>query len=242
MTVTAAEVVASWVRPRVLFGLRTTYNRAMKRLRVCLAVAAIITLAGCGSAQQSGGESTVESQSQSTEKSDAAPSAATPTKTSDIVDSKSTKKKSSKPKTPFAEHFNGPKAKKSDFREKLAYSNKDAYYFQAPSQVHFCMITPEEVGCMSNRFPADVPMVPAADGAPEKQPANAIHLPAGKKGEMFGISDAAYINHQGSTTVLEYGKVLAVSGFECTTNKELGVICRSNSHGIQFSSKKHTEW
>ena len=219
-----------------------TYDRTMNLLRACLAVAAIITLAGCGSAQQSGGESTVESQSQSTEKSGAAPSTAAPTKTSDIVDSKSTKKKSSKPKTPFAEHFNGPKAKKSDFREKLAYSNKDAYYFQAPSQVHFCMITPEEVGCMSNRFPADVPMVPAADGAPEKQPANAIHLPAGKKGEMFGISDAAYINHQGSTAVLEYGKVLAVSGFECTTNKELGVICRSNSHGIQFSSKKHTEW
>lgn len=215
----------------------------MKLFRACLAAAAIITLAGCGSAQQSGGESTVESQSQSAEKSDATPSEAAPTKTSDIVDSRSTqKKKSSKPKTPFAEHFNGPKAKKSDFREKLMYSNKDAYYFQAPSQVHFCMITPEEVGCMSNRFPADVPMVPAADGAPEKQPANAIHLPAGKKGEMFAISDAAYINHQGSTTVLEYGKVLAVSGFECTTNKELGVICRSNSHGIQFSSKKHTEW
>lgn len=214
----------------------------MKLFRACLAVTAVITLAGCGSVQQSGGESTVENQSQSTEKSDVAPSEAAPTKTSDIVDSKSAKKKPSKPKTPFAEHFNGPKAKKSDFREKLAYSNKDAYYFQAPSQVHFCMITSDEVGCLSNRFPADVPMVPAADGAPEEQPANAIRLPAGKKGEMFAVSDVAYYNHQGSTTVLQYGKVLAVGSFECTTNKELGVICRSNSHGIQFSSKKHTEW
>lgn len=214
----------------------------MKLFRACFAVIAIVTLAGCGSAQQSGGESTVENQSQSTEKSDVAPSEAAPTKTSDIVDSKSAKKKPSKPKTPFAEHFNGPKAKKSDFREKLAYSNKDAYYFQAPSQVHFCMITSDQVGCLSNRFPADVPMVPAADGAPEEQPANAIRLPAGKKGEMFAVSDVAYYNHQGSTTVLQYGKVLAVGSFECTTNKELGVICRSNSHGIQFSSKKHTEW
>ncbi len=238
----AAEVVANWVRPRAFFGLRTTYNRTMKPFRVCLATAAIITLAGCGSTQTSGGESTVENQSQSTEESDAAPSESAPTKTSDVVDSKSAKKEPSKPKTPFAEHFGGPKASKADFHEKLMYSNEDAYYFQTPSEVHFCMIASDEVGCLSNRFPADVPMVPAADGAPEEQPANAIRLPAGKKGEMFAVSDAAYLNHQGSTSVLEYGKVLAVKGFECTTNKDLGVICRKNSHGIQFSSKKYKVW
>lgn len=219
-----------------------TYDRTMNLLRACLAVAAIITLAGCGSAQQSGGESTVENQSQSTEESDAAPSESAPTKTSDIVDSKSAKKEPSKPKTPFAEHFGGPKANKADFRETLPYSNTEAYYFQTPSEVHFCMITAEEVGCMSHRFPADVPMVPNADGSPGKQPANAMRLPAGKKGEMFAVSDAAYYNHQGSTSVLEYGRVLAVEGFECTTNKELGLICRKGSHGIQLSSKKHTEW
>ena len=211
----------------------------MKPFRVCLAAVAIIALAGCGSTQTSGGESTVENQSQSTKESDAAPSESAPTRTSDIVDSKST---SSKPKTPFAEHFGGPKANKADFHEKLMYSNEDAYYFQTPSEVHFCMIVSDEVGCLSNRFPADVPMVPAPDGGPEKQPANAIHLPAGKKGEMFGVSDAAYLNHQSSTSVLEYGKVLAVKGFECTTNKDLGVICRKDSHGIQFSSKKHEVW
>lgn len=238
----AAEVVANWVRPRAFFGLRTTYNRTMKPFRVCLAIVAIAALAGCGSTQTSGGESTVENQSQSTEESDAAPSESAPTKTSDIVDSKSAKKGPSKPKTPFAEHFGGPKANKADFHEKLMYSNEDAYYFQTPSEVHFCMIASDEVGCLSNRFPADVPMVPAADGAPEEQPANAIRLPAGKKGEMFAVSDAAYLNHQGSTSVLEYGKVLAVKGFECTTNKDLGVICRKDSHGIQFSSKKHKEW
>lgn len=214
----------------------------MKLFRACFAVIAIVTLAGCGSAQQSGGESTVENQSQSTEKSDVAPSEAAPTKTSDIVDSKSAKKKPSKPKTPFAEHFKGSKANKANFHEILLYSNKDAYYFQAPSRVHYCMITAEEVGCMSHRFPADVPMVRSADGSNEKQPANAVRLPVGKRGEMFAVSDVAYYNHQGSTTVLQYGKVLAVGSFECTTNKELGVICRSNSHGIQFSSKKHTEW
>lgn len=238
----AAEVVANWVRPRAFFGLRTTYNRTMKPFRVCLAAAALIALAGCGSTQTSGGESTVENQSQSTEQSDVAPSEAAPTKTSDIVDSKSAKKEPSKPKTPFAEHFGGPKANKADFHEKLMYRNEDAYYFQTPSEVHFCMIASDEVGCLSNRFPADVPMVPAPDGSPEKQPANAIHLPAGKKGEMFGVSDAAYLNHQGSTSVLEYGKVLAVKGFECTTNKDLGVICRKDSHGIQFSSKKYKVW
>lgn len=214
----------------------------MKPFRVCLAAAAIIALAGCGSTQTSGGESTVENQSQSTEESDAAPSESAPTKTSDIVDSKSAKKEPSKPKTPFTEHFAGPKANKADFHEKLMYSNEDAYYFQTPSEVHFCMIASDEVGCLSNRFPADVPMVPAADGAPEEQPANAIRLPVGKKGEMFAVSDAAYLNHQGSTSVLEYGKVLAVKGFECTTNKDLGVICRKDSHGIQFSSKKHKVW
>lgn len=230
------------MRPRAFLGLRTTYNRAMKPFRVCLAAAAIITLAGCGSTQTSGGESTVENQSQSTEESDVAPSESAPTKTSDIVDSKSTKKKASKPKTPFAEHFGGPKANKADFHEKLMYSNEDVYYFQTPSEVHFCMIASDEVGCLSNRFPADVPMVPAPDGGPEKQPANAIRLPLGKKGEMFGVSDAAYLNHQGSTSVLEYGKVLAVKGFECTTNKDLGVICRKDSHGIQFSSKKYKVW
>lgn len=219
-----------------------TYDRTMNLLRACLAVVAIITLAGCGSVQQSGGESTVESQSQSTEKSDVAPSEAAPTKKSDIVDSKSTKKEPSKPKTPYAEHFGGPKAHKADFHEKLMYSNEEAYYFQTPSEVHFCMIASDEVGCMSNRFPADAPMVPAPAGGPEKQPANAIRLPSGKKGEMFGVSDAAYYNHQGSTSVLEYGKVLAVKGFECTTNRDLGVICRKDSHGIQFSSKKHKEW
>lgn len=219
-----------------------TYDRTMNLLRACLAVVAIITLAGCGSVQQSGGESTVESQSQSTEKSDVAPSESAPTKKSDIVDSKSAKKESSKPKTPFAEHFGGPKANKADFHETLLYSNKEAYYFQTPSEVHYCMITAEEVGCMSHRFPADVPMVRAADGSNEKQPANAVRLPAGKKGEMFAVSDVAYYNHQGSTTVLEYGEVLAVKGFECTTNKDLGVICRKDSHGIQFSSKKHKEW
>ncbi|PMD05989.1 hypothetical protein [Brevibacterium paucivorans] len=214
----------------------------MKPFRVCLAAVAIVALAGCGSTQTAGGESTVENQNQSAEKSDVAPSEAAPTKTSDIVDSKSTKKESSKPKTPFAEHFGGPKANKADFHETLLYSNKEAYYFQTPSEVHYCMITAEEVGCMSHRFPADVPMVRAADGSNEKQPANAVRLPAGKKGEMFAVSDVAYYNHQGSTTVLEYGEVLAVKGFECTTNKDLGVICRKDSHGIQFSSKKHKEW
>ncbi|GAA1201847.1 hypothetical protein GCM10009585_19460 [Brevibacterium paucivorans] len=214
----------------------------MKPFRVCLAAVAIVALAGCGSTQTAGGESTVENQNQSAEESDVAPSEAAPTKTSDIVDSKSTKKESSKPKTPFAEHFGGPKANKADFHETLLYSNKEAYYFQTPSEVHYCMITAEEVGCMSHRFPADVPMVRAADGSNEKQPANAVRLPAGKKGEMFAVSDVAYYNHQGSTTVLEYGEVLAVKGFECTTNKDLGVICRKDSHGIQFSSKKHKEW
>lgn len=131
----------------------------------------------------------------------------------------------------------GQKVDAAPFREATGYIG-DAYYFQAPSKVHFCMISKDYVGCQSSNPPANAPSIQYADGRRDKP--NGIEMEQGSKPAFKGLTDTAYINnYSGKTVVLQYGQVLEAYGFKCTTNVDSGVICVQGSHGFQFSSKKH---
>ena len=131
----------------------------------------------------------------------------------------------------------GKKVDAAPFREATGYIG-DAYYFQAPSKVHFCMISKDYVGCQSSNPPANAPSIQYADGRRDKP--NGIAMEQGSTPAFKGLTDTAYINnYSGSTVVLQYGQVLEAYGFKCTTNVDSGVICVQGAHGFQFSSKKH---
>lgn len=131
----------------------------------------------------------------------------------------------------------GKKVGTEPFREATEYIG-DAYYFQAPSKVHFCMISKDYVGCQSDNPPANAPSLRYPGGRWDKP--NGIAMEQGSKPAVEGITDTSFINnYSSSTVVLQYGQVLEAYGFKCTTNVDSGVICVQGSHGFQFSSKKH---
>lgn len=158
---------------------------------------------------------------------------------SEIVENDSKRSTEAEPKAganPLNKYFSGATVSARDFYSKPEYPG-EGYYFQTPSNVHSCLLTKKYVGCLSNNPPADGPKVDYPDGDHRK--ANAVHLAYGSKAKMIGLTEAAYVTFDGPTKVLDYGDILNVNGFQCTTNMQDGVICKQGSHGFQFSSKTH---
>lgn len=222
----------------------------MKFLRVGFVAATVVVLAGCGF-----GKPPVVAPDNSSEQGQSAPATESSDvvdskdsdESSDIVDSASTKTeskdeaKSQDASGQYAEYFNGPKVKTSGFFSKPYDFSDGGYFFQAPSEVHRCAIFKKYVGCSSLNPPADAPDVYYPGNGDDK--ASGIKMSAGSKAKMIAITDTSFIRQDGtSQTVLQYGQVLDVEGFQCTTNMQEGVICRQGPHGFQFSSKKHTIW
>ena len=226
----------------------------MKILRTAGAVLAVFALAGCGSSQPSveiaQPEQAETSQTESGQESDSGQEqsdpnepirptggASAPKQQDQKQAPKKTKGSSSEGNSLNSYFKGGKKVGTEPFREATGYIG-DAYYFQAPSKVHFCMISKDYVGCQSSNPPANAPSVQYADGEHGKP--NGIVMEQGSRPAFQGLTDTAYINnYSGSTVVLQYGQVLEAYGFKCTTNVDSGVICVQGSHGFQFSSKKH---
>lgn len=226
----------------------------MKILRTAGAVLAVFALAGCGSSQPSveiaqpeqaetsqtdSGQESDSGQEQSDPNEPIRPTggASAPKQQDQKQAPKKTKGSSSEGNSLNSYFKGGKKVGTEPFREATGYIG-DAYYFQAPSKVHFCMISKDYVGCQSSNPPANAPSVQYADGEHGKP--NGIVMEQGSRPAFQGLTDTAYINnYSGSTVVLQYGQVLEAYGFKCTTNIDSGVICVQGSHGFQFSSKKH---
>ena len=226
----------------------------MKILRTAGAVLAVFALAGCGSSQPSveiaQPEQAETSQTDSGQESDSGQEQSDPNepirptggasapKQQDQKQAPKKTKGSSSGGNSLNSYFKGGKKVGTEpFREATGYIG-DAYYFQAPSKVHFCMISKDYVGCQSSNPPANAPSVQYADGEHGKP--NGIVMEQGSRPAFQGLTDTAYINnYSSSTVVLQYGQVLEAYGFKCTTNVDSGVICVQGSHGFQFSSKKH---
>lgn len=231
----------------------------MKAVRIAIAVAAALTLAGCGSGQPSveiaQPEQAETSQTDSGQESDSGQEQSDPNEPIRPTGGASAPKQQDQKQAPkkskssggggsssggnsLNSYFKGGKKVGTEpFREATGYIG-DAYYFQAPSKVHFCMISKDYVGCQSSNPPANAPTIQYEDGRRDKP--NGITMEQGRKPEFLGLTDAAYMNHHSSSTVvLQYGQVLEAYGFKCTTNVDSGVICVQGSHGFQFSSKKH---
>lgn len=226
----------------------------MKILRTAGAVLAVFALAGCGSSQPSveiaqpeqaetsqtdSGQESDSGQEQSDPNEPIRPTggASAPKQQDQKQAPKKTKGSSSEGNSLNSYFKGGKKVGTEPFREATGYIG-DAYYFQAPSKVHFCMISKDYVGCQSSNPPANAPSVQYADGEHGKP--NGIVMEQGSGPAFQGLTDTAYINnYSGSTVVLQYGQVLEAYGFKCTTNVDSGVICVQGSHGFQFSSKKH---
>lgn len=226
----------------------------MKILRTAGAVLAVFALAGCGSSQPSveiaqpeqaetsqtdSGQESDSGQEQSDPNEPIRPTggASAPKQQDQKQAPKKTKGSSSEGNSLNSYFKGGKKVGTEPFREATGYIG-DAYYFQAPSKVHFCMISKDYVGCQSSNPPANAPSVQYADGEHGKP--NGIVMEQGSRPAFQGLTDTAYINnYSSSTVVLQYGQVLEAYGFKCTTNVDSGVICVQGSHGFQFSSKKH---
>lgn len=226
----------------------------MKILRTAGAVLAVFALAGCGSSRPSveiaqpeqaetsqtdSGQESDSGQEQSDPNEPIRPTggASAPKQQDQKQAPKKTKGSSSEGNSLNSYFKGGKKVGTEPFREATGYIG-DAYYFQAPSKVHFCMISKDYVGCQSSNPPANAPSVQYADGEHGKP--NGIVMEQGSGPAFQGLTDTAYINnYSGSTVVLQYGQVLEAYGFKCTTNVDSGVICVQGSHGFQFSSKKH---
>ncbi|WP_061944159.1 hypothetical protein [Brevibacterium ravenspurgense] len=226
----------------------------MKILRTAGAVLAVFALAGCGSSQPSveiaqpeqaetsqtdSGQESDSGQEQSDPNEPIRPTggASAPKQQDQKQAPKKTKGSSSEGNSLNSYFKGGKKVGTEPFREATGYIG-DAYYFQAPSKVHFCMISKDYVGCQSSNPPANAPSVQYADGEHGKP--NGIVMEQGSGPAFQGLTDTAYINnYSGSTVVLQYCQVLEAYGFKCTTNVDSGVICVQGSHGFQFSSKKH---
>ena len=226
----------------------------MKILRTAGAVLAVFALAGCGSSQPSveiaqpeqaetsqtdSGQESDSGQEQSDPNEPIRPTggASAPKQQDQKQAPKKTKGSSSEGNSLNSYFKGGKKVGTEPFREATGYIG-DAYYFQAPSKVHFCMISKDYVGCQSSNPPANAPSVQYADAEHGKP--NGIVMEQGSGPAFQGLTDTAYINnYSGSTVVLQYGQVLEAYGFKCTTNVDSGVICVQGSHGFQFSSKKH---
>ena len=226
----------------------------MKILRTAGAVLAVFALAGCGSSQPSveiaqpeqaetsqtdSGQESDSGQEQSDPNEPIRPTggASAPKQQDQKQAPKKTKGSSSEGNSLNSYFKGGKKVGTEPFREATGYIG-DAYYFQAPSKVHFCMISKDYVGCQSSNPPANAPSVQYADGEHGKP--NGIVMEQGSGPAFQGLTDTAYINnYSGSTVVLQYGQILEAYGFKCTTNVDSGVICVQGSHGFQFSSKKH---
>ena len=227
----------------------------MKILRTAGAVFAVFALAGCGSSQPSveiaQPEQTETSQADNGEQSGAGQGESDPDEpirptggaaTPKRQDRKLAPKKSSSSGggggNPLNKYFADLPANPGPHQGiDVDWVDGPVYYFQAPSKVHFCMITEKYVGCQSQNPPKDGPKVEYPDG--EVARANAVYMAKGSPAKMTGISDTAYIDQGGAPAVLDYDMVLDVNGFQCTTNKSDGVICKQGSHGFQFSSKNH---
>lgn len=231
----------------------------MKILRTAGAVLAVFALAGCGSSQPSveiaQPEQAETSQTDSGQESDSGQEQSDPNEPIRPTGGAPAPKQQDQKQAPkkskssgggssgsggnsLNSYFKGGKKVGTEpFREATGYIG-DAYYFQAPSKVHFCMISKDYVGCQSSNPPANAPSVQYADGEHGKP--NGIVMEQGSGPAFQGLTDTAYINnYSGSTVVLQYGQVLEAYGFKCTTNVDSGVICVQGSHGFQFSSKKH---
>ena len=226
----------------------------MKILRTAGAVLAVFALAGCGSSRPSveiaqpeqaetsqtdSGQESDSGQEQSDPNEPIRPTggASAPKQQDQKQAPKKTKGSSSEGNSLNSYFKGGKKVGTEPFREATGYIG-DAYYFQAPSKVHFCMISKDYVGCQSSNPPANAPSVQYADGEHGKP--NGIVMEQGSGPAFQGLTDTAYINnYSGSTVVLQYGQVLEAYGFKFTTNVDSGVICVQGSHGFQFSSKKH---
>ena len=231
----------------------------MKILRTAGAVLAVFALAGCGSSQPSveiaQPEQAETSQTESGQESDSGQEQSDPNEPIRPTGGAPAPKQQGQKQAPkkskssgsggsssggnsLNSYFKGGKKVGTEpFREATGYIG-DAYYFQAPSKVHFCMISKDYVGCQSSNPPANAPTIQYEDGRRDKP--NGITMGQGRKPEFLGLTDAAYMNHHSSSTVvLQYGQVLEAYGFKCTTNVDSGVICVQGSHGFQFSSKKH---
>lgn len=200
----------------------------MEAVRIAIAVAAVLTLAGCGSdgPSVSTGDSTPAREAPSE-----AAAESTPARDSDEPHKP---KEDEKPagESAMGASFGGKKVGPEGF----AADGK--YYFQTQSGKHQCVITSEFVGCVHMAAPPNAPEVQHADGS--YGPANASRMYAGEKAEMFGMSDTEFLKQDGQAKVLSYGEVLDVKGFKCTTDMELGVICKQGEHGLQVSSQKYT--
>lgn len=222
----------------------------MKRLRAGLMVATVVVMSGCAlNDLPFAGKVDPENQAQTAPAEEQVQESA-PTKTagsSDIVAGSSTKGGKSKSNessdskvggNPLGKYFGGTKVEPQAFFVKHEYSD-GGYFFQAPSQLHRCEISKEYVGCTLTKPPADAPVVNYPGY--EYREANGIRMNSGSKAEMIGLTDTSYIRQDGNgpAKTLEYGQVLDVHGFQCTTNKQDGVICKQGSHGFQVSSKKH---
>ena len=222
----------------------------MKRLHAGLVAATVVVVSGCALGDLPfAGKVEPEKQAQTAPATELAQES-TPTKTagsSDIVAGSSIKGGKSQSKEqkssqsgghPLGKYFGGPKVEPQGFYVKHEYSD-GGYFFQTPSQVHRCEISKKYVGCTSTNPPADAPVVNYPGY--EYREANGVRIESGSKAEMIGLTDTSYIRQDGNgpAKTLEYGQVLDVHGFQCTTNKQDGVICKQGSHGFQFSSKKH---
>lgn len=201
----------------------------MKTVRIAIAVAAALTLAGCGSDKPS--VSTGDSTPAQEAPSEAA-SESTPTQDSDEPQKPKEKEKPAG-ENAMGASFDGKKV------DSAGFAADGKYYFQTQSGKHQCVITSKFVGCVHmGAIPPNAPEVQHADGG--YGPANASRMYAGKKAEMFGMSDSEFLKQDGQAKVLGYGEVLDVEGFKCTTDMKLGVICIQGKHGLQVSSQKYT--
>lgn len=227
----------------------------MKRFRLAAALAAVVALTGCGSGDAPFLRSDEPDQAEESQSADAGGDGQSgssgeksgpgepmrPNSDDAGSDTKSASEggKEGAP-NPLDRYFGGKAADSSAYLFERTYGG-DAYFFQAPSKAHICAIEEGRVGCMSDNLPPNCPMVPSNGDYPEKALANAVEMKDGAAAQMINISDAAFANSEtGVSPVLNYGEVLEGHGFQCTTNKQDGVICRRGSHGFQLSSKKYT--
>ena len=205
----------------------------MKTVRIAIAVAAALTLAGCGSDEPSvsTGDNTPAQEAPSEVAMESAPA--------QDSDEPQKPKEEEKPagESMMGASFDGKKVDPEGFKSTAVFAD-GGYYFQTQSGKHQCVITAEFVGCVHMAAPPNAPEVQQADGG--YGPANASRMYAGKKAEMFGMSDTTFLKQDGQAKVLGYGEVLDVKGFKCTTDMELGVICIRGEHGLQVSSQKYT--
>lgn len=213
----------------------------MKARRIPLAVAAVLVLAGCGSDKPSvsTGGSAPSQEAKSGAPSESAPSQSSSRVSGEDSDEpqKPKEHQGSDENSALGASFGGKKVDPEGFKSTDVFAD-GGYYFQTQSGKHQCVITVEFVGCVHMAAPANAPKVQQADGG--YGPANASRMYAGKKAEMFGVSDTTFLKQDGQAKVLGYGEVLDVKGFQCTTDMELGVVCKQGEHGLQVSSQKYT--